>query len=42
MLDNTHAAVFIDGLLVRHFELDLGQAYQPSGLPPGAAARLVP
>jgi transposase InsO family protein len=35
MIDDTHAAVFIDGLLVRHLELDRSRAYQPSGLPRG-------
>jgi transposase InsO family protein len=35
MLDDTHAAVFIDGLLVRHLELDHSRPYQPSGLPRG-------
>ena len=33
MLDDTHAAVFIDDLLVRHFKLDHSRSYQPSGLP---------
>ncbi len=42
MLDDTHAAVFIDDLLVRHFKLDRSQAYQPSGLPRGGAARRLP
>jgi transposase InsO family protein len=42
MLDDTHAAVFIDDLLVRHFELDQRRAYQPSGLPRGGAARRLP
>jgi transposase InsO family protein len=42
MLDDTHAAVFIDDLLVRHFELDQSRAYQPSGLPRGGAARRLP
>lgn len=41
MLDDTHAAVFIDNLLVRHFELDKSRTYQPSGLPRGGAARRV-
>jgi len=40
MLDDTHAAVFIDDLLVRHFELDKGRTYQPSGLPRGGTRRL--
>lgn len=31
MLDDTHAAVFIDGVLVRHLELDHTRRYQPSG-----------
>lgn len=31
LLDDTHAAVFIDGRLVRHLELDHSRAYQPSG-----------
>ena len=39
MLDDTHAAVFIDDVLVRHLELDHSRAYQPSGLPRGGAAR---
>jgi transposase InsO family protein len=42
MVDDTHAAVFIDDLLVRHFELDKSRAYQPSGLPRGGAARRLP
>lgn len=33
MLDDTHAAVFINGRLVRHLELDHTRRYQPSGLP---------
>ena len=40
MLDDTHAAVFIDGALVRHLELDHGRAYQPSGLKRGTRRRL--
>jgi transposase InsO family protein len=40
MLDDTHAAVFINGILVRHFELDLNRPYQPSGLPRGGPRRL--
>lgn len=32
MVDHTHAAVFIDGRLVRHLELDHSRPYQPSGL----------
>lgn len=35
MLDQTHAAVFIDGRLVRHLELDRSRSYQPSGLKRG-------
>lgn len=35
ILDDTHAAVFIDGCLVRHLELDHSRPYQPSGLPRG-------
>jgi len=35
MLDNTHAAVFIDNQLVRHLQLDHSRPYQPSGLPRG-------
>lgn len=35
MFDDTHAAVFIDGRLVRHFELDHSRTYQPSGLKRG-------
>ncbi len=31
MIDETHAAVFIDGVLVRHLELDRTRNYQPSG-----------
>ena len=42
MLDDTHAAVFIDDILVRHLTLDHSRAYQPSGLPRGAAGRRVP
>jgi transposase InsO family protein len=33
MLDDTHAAVFIDNQLIRHLELDHTRRYQPSGLP---------
>lgn len=40
MLDATHAAVFIDDLLVRHLKLDHSRAYQPSGRPRGGAARV--
>jgi transposase InsO family protein len=39
MLDHTHAAVFVDGLLVRHLELDHSRPYQPSGLPRGRPRR---
>jgi transposase InsO family protein len=35
MLDDTHAAVFIDGTLVRHLTLDHSRTYQPSGLKRG-------
>jgi transposase InsO family protein len=35
MFDDTHAAVFVDGLLVRHLELDPSRPYQPSGTPRG-------
>lgn len=34
-IDGTHANVFVDGLLVRHLELDNTRRYQPSGRPPG-------
>lgn len=40
MFDDTHAAVFIDGSLVRHLELDHNHAYQPSGLKRGPRQRL--
>jgi transposase InsO family protein len=40
MLDDTHAAVFIDGHLTRHLELDHTRRYQPSGLPRGGPRRL--
>lgn len=40
MLDDTHAAVFINGTLVRHLELDHRRAYQPSGLKRGPRPRL--
>jgi transposase InsO family protein len=40
MLDDTHAAVFVNGLLVRHLELDRRRPYQPSGLPRGGPRRL--
>jgi transposase InsO family protein len=42
MLDDTHAAVFIDGRLVRHLELDHSRPYQPSGLPRGRPRRRLP
>ena len=42
MLDDTHAAVFIDGHLVRHVELDHSRTYQPSGLPRGGAHPRIP
>ena len=35
ILDNTHAAVYIDGNLIRHLTLDHSRRYQPSGLPRG-------
>jgi transposase InsO family protein len=35
LLDDTHAAVFINHQLVRSLELDFGRSYQPSGLPRG-------
>ncbi len=35
VMDQTHAAVFIDGRLVRHLELDRSRRYQPSGRPRG-------
>jgi transposase InsO family protein len=35
VLDATHAAVYIDGRLVRHLELDPTRRYQPTGNPPG-------
>jgi transposase InsO family protein len=35
LLDDTHAAVFINHELVRCLELDPSRSYQPSGLPPG-------
>jgi len=40
MIDDTHAAVFIGGLLVRHLELDHSRPYQASGLPRGPRPRL--
>ena len=39
MIDDTHAAVFVDGLLVRHLELDHRRHYQPSGRPRGGPRR---
>jgi len=39
VLDDTHAAVFIAGSLVRHLELDHRRPYQPSGLPRGGPRR---
>lgn len=39
MLDDTHAAVFIDGRLVRHLQLDHSRPYQPSRLPRGGPRR---
>jgi transposase InsO family protein len=39
MLDDTHAAVFIDGALVRHLTLDHTRPYQPSGRPRGGPRR---
>jgi transposase InsO family protein len=35
MLDDTHAAVLIGGVLIRHLQLDHRRAYQPSGLKRG-------
>jgi transposase InsO family protein len=40
MLDDVHAAVFIDGVLVRHLRLDRSRSYQPSGLKRGPRPRL--
>jgi transposase InsO family protein len=40
ILDDTHAAVFIDGTLVRHLRLDHTRPYQPSGLKRGPRRRL--
>jgi hypothetical protein len=40
MLDDTHAAVFIDGTLVRHLTLDHSRPYQASGLKRGARPHL--
>lgn len=40
MLDDTHAAVFVDGLLVRHLKLDHSRTYQPSGLRRGPRPQL--
>jgi transposase InsO family protein len=42
MVDETHAAVFINGRLVRHLELDHSRPYQPSGLPRGGPRRRLP
>lgn len=42
MIDHTHAAVFINGRLVRHLELDHTRRYQPSGLPRGGPRRRLP
>jgi transposase InsO family protein len=39
MIDDTHAAVFIDGLLIRHLALDHRRRYQPSGRPRGGPRR---
>lgn len=39
MLDDTHAAVFIDGRLIRHLQLDHNRRYQPSGRPRGGPRR---
>jgi transposase InsO family protein len=36
--DDTHAAVYIHGLLIRALTLDPSRRYQPSGLPRGSAA----
>lgn len=33
LFDDTHAAVYIDGSLIRHLKLDTTRRYQPSGLP---------
>lgn len=38
--DDTHAAVFIDHLLVRALQLDPTRSYQPSGRPRGGTRRL--
>jgi transposase InsO family protein len=35
LYDDTHAAVFIHGCLIRHLQLDHSRRYQPSGLPRG-------
>jgi hypothetical protein len=40
LLDDTHAAVFIDGTLIRHLELDHSRTYQRSGRKPGPRPRL--
>lgn len=42
LLDDTHAAVFVDNTLVRHLELDHSRPYQPSGLPRGGPRRRLP
>jgi transposase InsO family protein len=39
VFDDTHAAVFINGRLIRHLELDPTRAYHPSGRPPGGPRR---
>lgn len=39
LVDDTHAAVFIHGRLVRHLELDHTRTYQPSGLKRGGPRR---
>jgi transposase InsO family protein len=39
LIDDSHAAVFISGLLVRHLELDHSRRYQPSGRPRGGPHR---
>jgi transposase InsO family protein len=42
VLDDTHAAVFIKGRLIRHLELDPTRSYQPSGRPRGGPRRRLP
>lgn len=42
VLDDTHAAVFINGRLIRHLELDPTRPYQPSGRPRGGHRRRLP